>query len=146
MTAGLSASSQALLVASTSPVGEGQKLVAGSPELVLNVAGQSAGRRRGQDIIQTSLQGLAFAGEGSGILRQSEGPVQPQLGAGGQDIRARLIGIGDVPDEMGQAGLVRVRMALLRAIAIGTPNLGSVPVHQSPDHEGDLPPTARTSA
>ena len=37
---------------------------------------------------------------------------------------------------MGQAGLVGVGMALLRAIAIGTPDLGSAPIHQGPDHDG----------
>ena len=101
------------------PVGEGQKLIAGAPELVLKVAGQIAGRRRGQDIVQTSLQGPALAGDGRGgegfdTVGQGEGPVQPELEPRGQDILARLVGIGDVAGEMGQAGLVRVGMPLLR--------------------------------
>ncbi len=62
--------------------------------------------------------------------------MQPQLEAGGQDILARLIGRGNVAGEMSQAGLVGVRMALLRAIAIGAPDLGSVSAHQGPDYDG----------
>ena len=122
-------------------MGEGQKLIAGSPDFALKGAGQIAGGRRGQDRLQTSLQSPALAGEGRGgegcdILRQGEGPVQPQLEAGWQDIRAGLIGIGNVPGEMGQAGLVGVGMALLRAVAVGTPDLGPVPVHNRPDQDG----------
>jgi hypothetical protein len=45
--------------------------------------------------------------------------VQPQLEAGGQDILAGLIGIGDIAGQMGQAGLERVGMALLCAVAVG---------------------------
>jgi hypothetical protein len=63
MTAGLSARPQELFVASTMPAsGEGQKLIAGSPEFTLNVAGQIAGCRRGQDRVLTSPQGAALAG------------------------------------------------------------------------------------
>ncbi len=69
-------------------MGEGQELIAGAPDLALNFTGQIAGCRRGQDRVQTALQGPALAGEGLGgkgcdLLRQGEGPVQPQLEARG---------------------------------------------------------------
>jgi hypothetical protein len=113
----------------------------GAPDLALKGAGQIARGRRGQDRLQTSFQGAALAGqgrggEGSNTVRQGKDPVQPQLEAGGQHIRAHLIGIGDVTGKMGQAGLMGSGMALLCAVAIGTPDAGPVPVHHGPDHDG----------
>ena len=115
--------------------------MAGAPDLALKVTGQIAGGRRGEDRVQTVFQGPALAGQGRGgqrsdLLRQGKDPVQPQREAGGQDIRARLIGIGDVAGKMGQAGLVGIGMALLCAVAVGTSDLGPVSVHQGPDHDG----------
>lgn len=48
------------------PLGKGQKLIASSPELVLDVTGQIARRCGGEDIVQTSLQGATLAGDGRG--------------------------------------------------------------------------------
>ena len=83
------------------PSGEGQKLIAGSPELVLDVSRQIARRRRGDDGIETSLEGAAFGGDGrSGeafdITRQDENLGQPEFEARGQVILACLDGEGDV--------------------------------------------------
>jgi len=74
-------------------------------------------------------------GKGSDIIGQCEGLLQPKPETRRQDILACLLGIGDVPGEMGKAGLVCIRMSLLRGVAIGAPDIGPMPVHQRPDHD-----------
>ena len=99
---------------------------------MLDVAGELAGGRGGQDVIETSLQSAPLGGDGrrgeaSDIVSEGKSLLQPKSQARRQDFLARLVGIGDVSGEMGKAGLVRVGVSLLRRIAVGAPDLGPVP-------------------
>ena len=78
----------------------------GASQLVLDVAGERTRGRGGQDIVDTSLQsaplgGDSGCGKGSEPVGQCEGFLQPKPETRRQDILARLLGIGDVPGQMG---------------------------------------------
>ena len=83
----------------------------GASQLVLDVAGERTRGRGGQDIVDTSLQsaplgGDSGCGKGSEPVGQCEGFLQPKPETRRQDILARLLGIGDVPGQMGKRAAV----------------------------------------
>ena len=123
----------------TGPECEGQELIPGPPELVLDHPGQVAGCRGVEDILEGPFQGASPCGdgrdgEGLDVAGQAEGLVQPQLEPHRQNVVAGLDRIGDIAGQMSQAGLVRIGVALLRHIAIRTPDLGAVAAHHVADH------------
>ena len=48
----------------------------------------------------------------------------------------RTVGIGAIPGEMGEAGLMRRAMPLLGRVAIGTPDLWPMAIHQVTNDDG----------
>ena len=116
-------------------------MIAGAPELHLKLASQIACGRRGENVGETSLQGPALGrdrrgGEGFDAIGQGKGPPQPEAKPRWQHVLARLVDVGDIPGEMGETGLMRHAVPLLRRIAVGTPDLRPVAVHQVAHHDG----------
>jgi hypothetical protein len=77
--------------------------------------------RHGPDHRRSALADERRGGEACDPVSQGKGLLQPQLEVGGQNIRAGVVGIGNVAGEVSQAGLMGVGIALLCAIAIRTP-------------------------
>lgn len=120
---------------------EDEELITRPSDLGLQVAGQVAVARRGEDGAELSIQGPALGGERRGgqvgdALGQGEYGSQPELQSPGHGIVADLDDVCDVAGEMGEAGLVHGGMTLLCGVAVRDPHRGPVAVHHLPHHDG----------
>ena len=130
------------------------------PILACSARVRSQPARGGQDRRQPALQSSALGGQRRG------GQVGDALGQGEHGLAARACRrkgtgsslastrVGDVAGQMRQAGLLRVRVALLGRVAVRDPHRGPVPVHHGPHHawrpasarpDGPRPPRERNT-
>lgn len=113
------------------PSGEDQELI----------AGQIACGRCSKNVGKTLLQGPAFGRDRRGresidLVCQGKDPLEPEVKPGWQHIVTCLVDIGDIQGEMGETGLMRHRVPLLRRMAIGTPDLRPMAFHHLAHHDG----------
>ena len=120
---------------------ERQELIAGALEFHLQITRQVACGRRRKNGCETSLEIPAFGRdrrgrEGFDPVSQGKGSFQPEPKARRQHVVACLVGIGDIPCEMGEASLMLLPVPLLGRVAIGTPDLWPMAIHQVANDDG----------